>query len=158
MRSGCCRMRRLLRFLSRDFLDFSDFTSSGTAGWAANRSLNFLFTVRTGTTRMRHRTMAECASARSDNGQNHAFPACCPGSCWAEPPINGGQNGWSLGHESFPGALRSSTPFALPSRALHHGVDNSRHRDLSRFGFALAFCCCLRFGSWANLAASHKAS
>src|SRR5262249_20805480 len=121
------------------------------AGWAANRSLNFLFTVRTGTTRMRHRTMAECASARSDNGQNHAFPACCPGSCWAEPPINGGQNGWSLGHESFPGALRSSTPFALPSRALHHGVDNSRHRDLSRFGFALAFCCCLRFGSWANL-------
>jgi hypothetical protein len=50
---------RLLRFLSRDFLGFSDFTSSGTAGWAANRSLNFLFTVRSGTIRVRHRTMAD---------------------------------------------------------------------------------------------------
>jgi len=50
-------LRRLLSFLSRDFLDFSDFTSSGTAGWAANRSLNFLFTVRSGTTRVRHRTI-----------------------------------------------------------------------------------------------------
>src|SRR5215510_5474905 len=65
LRSGCCRLRRLLRFRSRDFLDFSDFTSSGTAAWAANRSLNFLFTVRSGTTRERHRTMAEFASARS---------------------------------------------------------------------------------------------
>src|SRR5262249_36863805 len=46
LRSGCCRLRRFLRFLSRDFLGFSDFTSSGTAGGAANRSLNFLFTVR----------------------------------------------------------------------------------------------------------------
>src|SRR5215468_1337641 len=68
-------MGRLLRFLSRDFLDFSDFTSSGTAGWAANHSLNFLFTVRSGTTRMRHCTMAGFALARFGNGQNHAFPS-----------------------------------------------------------------------------------
>src|SRR5262249_4697994 len=58
-------MRRLLRFLSRDFLGFSDFTSSGNAGWAANRSLNFLFTVRSGTTRAQQRIMAKLFSARS---------------------------------------------------------------------------------------------
>src|SRR5215468_11195201 len=71
-------MRRLLRFLSRDFLDFSDFTSSGTAGWAANRSLNFLFTVRSGTTRERHRTMAEFASARSGIHANPHAQAAGP--------------------------------------------------------------------------------
>src|SRR5262245_20525832 len=58
-------MRRLLRFLSRDFLDFSDFYILWYRGLGRHRSLNFLFTVRSGTTRERHRTMAEFASARS---------------------------------------------------------------------------------------------
>src|SRR5262249_31717481 len=71
-------MGRLLRFLSRDFLDFSDFTSSGTAGWAANRSLNFLFTVRAGTPRERHRTMEEFASARSGIHANPQAQAAGP--------------------------------------------------------------------------------
>src|SRR5262249_24847240 len=57
-------MRRLLRFLSRDFLGFSDFTSSGNAGWAANRSLNFLFMVRSGATHAQQRIIAKLFSAR----------------------------------------------------------------------------------------------
>jgi hypothetical protein len=81
------------RFPLPRFLGFSNFTSSDTAGWAAaNRSLNFLFTVRSGTTRVRHRTMAEFASARSGNGQTDAFPLCC----WAEPSTNQRQKSRNL--------------------------------------------------------------
>jgi hypothetical protein len=43
---------------------------AGAAGRSLpNHSFNFSFTVRSGTTRMRHRTMAEFASARFGNGQ-----------------------------------------------------------------------------------------
>src|SRR5262245_6899217 len=103
-------MRRLLRFLSRDFLDFSDFTSSGTAGWAANRSLNFLFTVRSGTTRVRHRTMAEFASARSGI---HAIPMLKP---LGRATNHGGQNMESLGNESSPGLSVLHTRRFKPAR------------------------------------------
>src|SRR6516164_9863602 len=92
-------MRRLLRFLSRDFLDFSDFTSSGTAGWAANRSLNFLFTVRSGTTRVRHRTMAEFASARSGIHANSHAQADGP---LGRATNHGGQKKWRASGTSPP--------------------------------------------------------
>src|SRR5262252_3443268 len=104
-------MRRLLRFLSRDFLDFSDFTSSGTAGWAANRSLNFLFTVRSGTTRERHRTMAEFASARSGIHANpHAQAAGPSHQSWRAKKLE------SLGNESSPGLSVLHTRRFNPAR------------------------------------------
>src|SRR6516164_6615665 len=106
-------MRRLLRFLSRDFLDFSDFTSSGTAGWAANRSLNFLFTVRSGTTRVRHRTMAEFASARSGIHANSHAQADGP---LGRATNHGGQNMESLGNESSPGLSVLHTRRFNPAR------------------------------------------
>src|SRR5215831_18825101 len=48
---------------------------SATINKAANHSFNLSFTVRSGTTRMRHCTMAGYALARFGNGQNHAFPS-----------------------------------------------------------------------------------
>jgi hypothetical protein len=104
-------MRRLLRFLSRDFLDFSDFTSSGTAGWAANRSLNFLFTVRSGTTRERHRN-----NGRVRFGSvRHSRESPCS-SRWAEPPIMEGKKMESLGNESSPGLSVLHTRRFNPAR------------------------------------------
>jgi tripartite-type tricarboxylate transporter receptor subunit TctC len=60
---------------------------NGTAGCAAISSLNFLFTVYSGTTRARHRTMAEFTSARS--GIPHRCdPRIFPlRGFWAEPLI-----------------------------------------------------------------------
>src|SRR5262252_10319295 len=106
-------MRRLLRFLSRDFLDFSDFTSPGTAGWAANRSLNFLFTVRSGTTRERHRTMAEFASARSGI---HAIPMLKP---LGRATNHGGQKNGKPRERVLPGALCSYAPLQSRQKSLN---------------------------------------
>src|SRR5262245_4855425 len=102
-------MRRLLRFLSRDFLDFSDFTSSGTAGWAANRSLNFLFTVRSGTTRERHRTMAEFAWL------GPAFTRIPMLKPLGRATNHGGQKNGEPRERVLPGAFRSSyAPLQFP--------------------------------------------
>jgi hypothetical protein len=80
LRSGCCRLRGFLRFLSRVFLGFSDFTFSDTArGWVANRFLNSLFTVRSGTTRATASTVRESFPARSGYGQTDAFPPLVSG-------------------------------------------------------------------------------
>ena len=59
--------------------------------------------------------MAKSFSARS--GITRKFPVLSLMDRWAEPTNHGGaKNGWGLGNESFPGALRSSYA-PLPSHS-----------------------------------------
>ena len=65
------------------------------AGWTGIAPFKFLFRVRSGTTRVRHRTMAEFTSARSGTRESSDAK---PMDRWAEPPIHGGaRDGWGLG-------------------------------------------------------------
>jgi len=108
---------------------------------ARHSSFNLSFTVRSGTARVRHRTMAEFASARSRHSCANPYAQAVG---WAEPPIMEDKN-WTASERSSPGLSFPYTRRFNSARSAILTAEPTADSTIARTVFSIAQASLVRF-------------